>query len=128
MPTPATEFPQLLRDLYKGNHRYSHHFLENIRRYNAALAFTSCEMTSDTRLGPYARYVPVSMQGETFHRAGLIAESTPPVAEARCHEMSRQLRISLIASYCPCRATYPHDDSRRSDEEENKNQKNRSKK
>src|SRR6266516_1322893 len=34
--------------------------------------------------------------------------------------MSRQLRISLIASYCPCRATYPHDDSRRSDEEENR--------
>src|SRR5271170_3677616 len=45
-------------------------FLKNIRSYNAALAFTSCELKADNRLGNNARYLPVRMQGQSVHRTG----------------------------------------------------------
>jgi hypothetical protein len=44
-------FPTLLRNLYLGQDPRSEDFLNNIRSYNAALTFTSCEFKVDTRLG-----------------------------------------------------------------------------
>ena len=42
-----TNPPQLLRDLYTGQHELSAEFRKNIRQYNAALAFTSIVYTPD---------------------------------------------------------------------------------
>ena len=70
MPRPPQPFPTLLRNLYLGQDPRSAEFLNDIRRYNAALAFTSCEFKADDRLGNNPRYVPVSMQGQSLHRTG----------------------------------------------------------
>src|SRR5271169_4582002 len=65
MPRPERPFPTLLRNLYLGRTVRSAEFLKNIRSYNAALAFTSCELKADNRLGNNARYLPVRMQGQS---------------------------------------------------------------
>jgi len=70
MPQPPRPFPTLLRNLYLGQDPRSAEFLKNIRSYNAALAFTSCELKADNRLGDNPRYFPVSMQGQSVHRTG----------------------------------------------------------
>ena len=70
MDRPETPFPTLLRNLYLGHDPHSAEFLKNIRSYNAALAFTSCELKADNRLGNNPRYFPVSMQGQSVHRTG----------------------------------------------------------
>jgi hypothetical protein len=65
-----TNPPQLLRDLYTNRHELSSEFRKNIRRYNAALAFTSIVYTPDRRLGPHAGNVPFQIHGELYHLQG----------------------------------------------------------
>ncbi|EPQ61091.1 hypothetical protein GLOTRDRAFT_30816, partial [Gloeophyllum trabeum ATCC 11539] len=72
--------PYLLRRLFVANDPQAREFRENIRQYNAALAFTSLGVTIDdsvnTGRGPYVFRV----HGELYHQAGslLPPEGTPP--------------------------------------------------
>src|SRR5271155_1486620 len=70
MPRPDRPFPTLLRNLYLGYVPRSPSSLRTIRSYNAALAFTSCELKAGNRLGNNPWYFPVSMQGQSVHRMG----------------------------------------------------------
>ena len=67
--------PQLLKDLLKGEHEKSAHFLEHLRQYNATFAFTSfgaAETTSDSGRGVSLFQV----HGELYHLQGPINNDT----------------------------------------------------
>ncbi|KAN0082326.1 hypothetical protein V8E54_003624, partial [Elaphomyces granulatus] len=66
-----------MRALYESNLPYAAQFRANIRRYNGALAFTSVNYRTDTRVN--GGYVPFQIQGELFHLQGPL-ENDPAVA------------------------------------------------
>jgi hypothetical protein len=67
---PLPPLPAVLKKLYNGRDANSEHFLDNIRRYNTAFAFTSVGVKLDDRVthttGPYA----FKIQGALSHRMG----------------------------------------------------------
>lgn len=63
--------PQALLELFNGQSPHSDHFLQNIRAYNSAFAFTSFRADMDVlpRNGPYN----IRIHGETYHQIGDLA-------------------------------------------------------
>ncbi|TFK83719.1 hypothetical protein K466DRAFT_455289, partial [Polyporus arcularius HHB13444] len=72
LPLPSLP-PQPLRDLMNGAHPRSRHFMENIRRYNMALAFASTGVHTREQIttGPYS----FVLHGEINHRIGSLVPS-----------------------------------------------------
>ena len=69
---PLQDPPYALRELFLGNSVQSQEFLDNIRQYNAAFAFTSLGVKQDHAInqgrGPYV----FKIHGELCHRAGAL--------------------------------------------------------
>jgi Helitron helicase-like domain at N-terminus len=74
---PIRDPPPQLRALYESNLPHAAQFRANIRRYNGALAFTSVNYRTDTRVD--GGFVPFQIQGELFHLQGPL-ENDPAVA------------------------------------------------
>src|SRR5882762_5255212 len=76
---PVRDPPPQLRALYESNLPHAAQFRANIRRYNGALAFTSVNYRTDTRVD--GGYVPFQIQGELFHLQGPLENdpAVPPV-------------------------------------------------
>jgi Helitron helicase-like domain at N-terminus len=60
--------PERLRDLYRLSDGHAVEFRERIRHYNGALAFTSVNYKTDTRL--QGGFRPFQIQGELYHLQG----------------------------------------------------------
>ena len=68
--SPMPDPPPFLRHLFQGEDRRSKLFRKEIRRYNAALAFTSLSYTKDERLANQKGFKPFQIHGETYHKQG----------------------------------------------------------
>ena len=65
------EPPEPLKSLLNGTHTKSVHFLNNIRQYNSAFAFTSFGVTGNAgQRNPSARFMSVQVHGELYHLQG----------------------------------------------------------
>lgn len=62
--------PPLLLSLLTGNHVDSEHFLNNIRKYNAALSLTSCSVGGETEVDLNDGINVVRLHGELYHWHG----------------------------------------------------------
>lgn len=86
---PLQDPPDALRQLFLSDTPESREFLENIRQYNAAFAFTSLGVKQDlainTGFGPYI----FRIHGELCHRAGSLLPTpgqTPSYAQLYIHD------------------------------------------
>jgi hypothetical protein len=67
---PLPPLPAVLKSLYDGRNANSEHFLENIRRYNTAFAFTSVGVKIDERVTHTTGTYAFKILGALVHRMG----------------------------------------------------------
>jgi hypothetical protein len=86
--------PPALRALLDGSDPKSQHFLENIQKYNAALAFTSLGVKVDQNVNCQPRPFVFQIHGELCHHTGSLLPS------AGCSAAYAQLYIVDTAEAC----------------------------
>jgi len=89
--------PPFLKDLYDDLSEYSKQFKENIRRYNAAFAFTSVKCTA---FNQGVSNMPVQIQGQLYHLQGpLCADDELSSVYAQLYILDPQYAASVRFAY-----------------------------